>query len=142
MKKTDKKRILKILHATKSHTYFATVDGNKPVIRSVSPIVENDLSIWIATFGNSRKVWQIKKNPNVCLEFVSQPDGSKCAIVHGRAQIVKNLAQKKRVWKIAPYDMSGYFPAGPSSKDYCLLKIRIKAIEWHDRWVKAKIYKT
>jgi general stress protein 26 len=141
MSAKDRKKIVTLMKKICLHAYLATVDGRQPWVRSVSPIVENDLSIWIATFHASRKVRQIKKNPNVCLEFVSQPNGDQCVIVFGAAKIVKKPADKKRVWKIAPYDLSQYFPAGPTDKNYGLLRIAIKKIVWRDRWAKTKIYR-
>lgn len=141
MSKSDKKRIVAIMKKIAMLSYFATCDGRKPVIRPVSSIVENDLSIWITTFSNSRKVKQIKKNPNICLAFVEYPRGNKSAIVFGKAKIINNLKDKIRIWDIAPFNLKEYFPDGPSSKDYCLLRIIPDRIEWREGWEKTRIYK-
>ncbi|TKJ43354.1 hypothetical protein CEE36_04800 [candidate division TA06 bacterium B3_TA06] len=114
------------------HAYLATCDGDQPRVRPVSPIVEDDMSIWVTTFASSRKVKQIKANPKISLAFVEQPTGEKAAVVIGEAQIIPDLAEKKRVWKLATFDLSQYFPDGPESRDFCLLKIVIKKIEWRD----------
>jgi general stress protein 26 len=142
MKITDKKRILAIMKKTKNHTYLATADNGQPIIRSMTPIIEADMTIWLATFNSSRKVKQIKKNPRVCLAFISQPNGDKTAIVMGKAKIVNDLKDKKRVWKIASYDMSQYFKKGPASAEFCLLKIIISKIEWWNDWQTGRqVYK-
>jgi uncharacterized pyridoxamine 5'-phosphate oxidase family protein len=44
---SDKEKIVTIMKANSRHTYFATCDGDQPFVRPVSPIVEDDLSIWI-----------------------------------------------------------------------------------------------
>ena len=138
-KAKDKKKILKILKKTCGHAFLATVDGIRPWVRSVSPIIGNNLlSIWISTYVKSRKVKQIKKNPNVCLHFAKQPDGSMVATVHGRAKIVRNIKDKKRVWKLAQFDMKQYFPDGPESKNFCLLRIVPNVIEWWDSWTAGR----
>ena len=68
----DKAKMLEITRETSNHAYLATCDATQPIIRSVSPIVEENMSIWVTTFSNSRKVKQIKSNPKICLYFASQ----------------------------------------------------------------------
>jgi general stress protein 26 len=130
----DKKRILRIMKKTCSHAYLATVAGKQPWVRSVSPIVGNDMSIWISTFEKARKVSQIKRNPKVCLHFARQPDGGMVATVHGRAKIVKSIRDKEQVWEMAQFDLKQFFPGGPRSNNFCLLKIIPREIEWWDSW--------
>lgn len=124
------------------HAYLATCDGDQPRVRSVSPIIEDNMSVWVTTYSTSRKVKQIRQNPRICLAFVEQPNGDKAAIVIGEAQITLDIEEKKRVWKLATFDLSEYFSNGPDSDEFCLLKIIIKRIEWRDSWTsKVKIYK-
>jgi general stress protein 26 len=95
----------------------------------------------VTTVGTSRKVKQIQQNPKICLAFVEQPKGVKAAIVIGEARIIPDMAEKERVWKLASFDLYEYFPKGPASKAFCLLKIVIKRIEWRESWTAgAKIY--
>jgi general stress protein 26 len=134
MANADREKILSILKKTAAHAFLATCDGGAPVIRSVSPIVEDDLSMWIATFANADKVKQVRKNPNVCLHFVSHPNGDQGATVRGRAVLVEDIETKRRVWGKASYDLAGYFPGGPESEAYGLLKIVPETITWRDNW--------
>ncbi|MBE0431765.1 MAG: pyridoxamine 5'-phosphate oxidase family protein [Dehalococcoidia bacterium] len=123
------------------HAYLATSDGDQPRVRPVSPIIEDDTSIWITTFSTSGKIRQIRQNPRICLAFVEQPDGDKAATVVGEAQIVPNVKEKTRIWKLATFDLCEHFPKGPDSEEFCLLKIAIKRIEWRDSWTaKTRIY--
>lgn len=125
------------------HAYLATCDGNQPFVRPVSPIVEDNLSIWVTTFCSSRKVKQIKSNPKICLAFVEQPSGDKAAVVFGEAKMVSDLEEKRRIWNLAVFDLSQHFPEGPESKEFCLLKIKVERIEWRDSWEGGtKIYKS
>jgi general stress protein 26 len=74
--------------------------------------------------------------------FVEQPSGDKAAVVFGEVEIVSDLKEKRRVLKLATFDLSQHFPKGPESKELCLLKITAKKIEWRERWEGgAKIYK-
>jgi general stress protein 26 len=141
MATTDKQKIVKIMKKASDFAFFATGDGDQPRVRAVSPLVENDMSIWVATMLSSRKVQQIRKNPKVNLAFVVPPNGEQSATVMGEAEIIKDMKQKKRIWGLLSYDPSQFFPEGPESKEYCVLKINIKQIEWWEDWESGrKIY--
>jgi general stress protein 26 len=130
MNPSDKQKIVDIMKRTNLFAFLATGDGDQPRVRPVTPIVEDDMSIWVATSAESRKVKQVRQNPKISLAFVQHPDGEKAATVIGEAEIVADIKQKKRIWELAPYDLSQYFPNGPESEDYCLLKISVGTIEW------------
>jgi len=130
MNTSEKQKIVDIMKECCLFAFLATSDGDQPQVRPVSPIVEDDLSVWVATFASSRKVKQINQNPKICLSFVQHPSGEKSAMIIGEAKVTEDMEQKKRVWKLAPYDISQHFPEGPESKEYCLLKINPKKIEW------------
>ncbi|UCH32102.1 MAG: pyridoxamine 5'-phosphate oxidase family protein [Candidatus Bathyarchaeota archaeon] len=142
MKASEKQKMIGIMKDNCLHAYLGTCDADQPVVRPVSPIVEDDASVWVATFCSSRKVNQIRKNPKICLAFVEQPRGDKAAVVFGEALIIPDLEEKKRIWNLASFDLSQYFPEGPESKEYCLLKIKIEKIEWREGWEEGtKVYK-
>jgi len=122
------------MKASSLHAYLATVEGDEPRVRPVTPIVEDDMSIWVATFATSRKVKQLAQNPNISLAFVEHPDGNKAAVVLGRAVSETSPEQRRRVWKLTPYDLAGYFPGGPDSGEYCLLRIVPRQVEWREDW--------
>jgi len=130
MNSPEKQKIVEIMKKASDFAFLATCDGDQPRIRPVAPIVEDDMSIWVATSAKSRKVKQIKQNPRISLAFVQHPEGEKAATVIGEAEILPDMEQKKRIWELAPYDLSQYFPNGPESEDYCLLKINVGKIEW------------
>jgi len=130
MATTDKQKIVEIMKKASNFSFFATSDGDQPRVRPVSAMVEDDMSVWVATSAASRKVQQLKKNPKVSLAFVQQPQGDKAATIIGEAEIVEAMEQKKRVWGLASYDPLQFWPDGPESKDYCVLKINIKQVEW------------
>jgi len=138
---TDREKIVAIMKENSRHAYLATCDGDQPRVRPVSPIVGDDMSLWVATYASSRKVKQIKDNPKVCMAFVAQPDGDKAAFVLATAEIIPAADEKKRVWGLAPFDLSQYFAEGPGSPEFCLLKMIINKIEWWDSWTEGpKVY--
>jgi general stress protein 26 len=141
MNSPEEQKIVSIMKENCIHAYLATCDGDQPRVRIVSPIVEDDMSTWVTTRSTSRKVKQLRENPKICLAFVELPDGDKAAIVIGEAQIIPDIEKKRRIWKMATFDLYEHFPNGPDSDDFCLLKIIIKRIEWRDSGIgEAKIY--
>jgi general stress protein 26 len=138
MNSPDKQKIIGIMKKASGFAFLATGDGDQPRVRPVTPIVEDDMSIWVATSAESRKVKQIKQNPKISLAFVQHPEGEKAATVIGEAEIVADMEQRKRIWELAPYDLSQYFPNGPESEDYCLLKISVGKIEWWEDFESGK----
>ena len=135
MNLSDEQKIVSIMKDNFLYASLATCDGDQPRVRTVSPIVEDDMSIWVTTRSTSRKVKQLRENPKICLSFVEPPDGDKAAIVIGEARIIPDIEKKKRVWKLAPFDLYEHFPNGPESDDFCILKIAIKRIEWRESWI-------
>jgi len=138
---SDEQKIVSIMKDNSLHASLATCDGDQPRVRTVSPIVEDDMSMWVTTRSTSRKVKQLRENPKICLVFVEPPDGEKAATVIGEARIIPDVRKRRRVWKLAPFDLYEHFPNGPDSDDFCLLKIIVKRIEWRESWKSgAKIY--
>jgi general stress protein 26 len=134
MANNDKQKIVEIMKKSSNFAFFATNDGDQPKVRPMSACVEDDMSIWLATMANSRKARQVKRNPKVSLAFVVPPTGDETAIVMGEAEIVEDMDQKKRIWGLLSYDPKQFWPEGPESKDYCLLKIDIKQVEWWENF--------
>lgn len=140
MNSSEKEKIVTIMKENCLFAFLATSDNHQPQVRPVSAIVEDDMSIWVATYANSRKVKQINQNSKISLAFVKYPSGEKTAIVTGEAEVINNVEEKKRLWKLAPYDMSQHFKE-PESEEFCLLKINPKKIEWWDSWANGrKVY--
>jgi len=131
---SDREKVLGIIRQAASHAYLATCDGDQAVVRSISPTVDDDLTLWVSTSASAHKVKQIRKNPKVCFLFVVQPTGEKSAAVYGKAQIVTDVETKKRIWGLASFDLSQFIPGGPESPEYGLLKISPDEIHWQDGW--------
>jgi len=104
-----------------------TEDG-KPWTRYVTPFADENLAFWMATFINSRKVAQIKKNPEVHLTTgVSDPEKAESYLqIQGRAKILTDKETKKAVW----FDHLAQIFSGPDDPNYCVCKITPYRIEY------------
>lgn len=107
---------------------LATVDGNAPRVRMVHPTWEGDV-LWVATGPTTPKATQIQANGEVDVQFQVAPDDFVHLMVRGTAEVLTDQATKVRVWDVMDYDLSQFWPDGPTSDAYCLVKITPQRVE-------------
>ncbi len=107
---------------------LATVDGNEPRVRMVHPTWEGDV-LWVATGPTTPKATQIRANSAVDIQFQVAPDDFVHLLVRGTAEVLTDPATKKRVWDVMDYDLAQFWPDGPESEAFCLLKITPARVE-------------
>ena len=103
-----------------------TEDG-KPWVRYCTPFADENLTIWMATFIHSRKVPQIRKNPEVHLTTgVTDPETAESYLqIQGKAEILTDEKTKRAVW----FDHLAQIFSGPDDPNYCVCKITPYRIE-------------
>ncbi len=122
-----KQRIGEILQQSQLAS-FATISGSgKPWVRYVFCLGQADMSIRFATFTNSRKVAQIKQNPEVHLTCgISDPAEMRPYLqIQGRAEFVSDRAERHGFWKES---LTAYFN-GPDDPNYGIVVITPERIE-------------
>jgi len=138
---SDEAKIIDIMKKNFLHAYLATCDGVQPMVRPVSPIIQDCSNVWVSTMANSRKVDQMRANPRVSMAFVELPRGEKAATVIGQAREVTDPEEKRKVWDLAGFDLSVHFPEGPTSDLFSVFRIDVDKIEWRDQYVGGvKVY--
>lgn len=103
-----------------------TLDG-KPWVRYVVCEGKADMSIRFATFRNSRKVAQIRNNPEVHLTCgVASPADMKPYVqIQGTAVFLMDTAERNDFWKES---LNSYF-SGPEDSNYGVVVIKPYRIE-------------
>ena len=101
---------------------LATVEGDQPRVRMVHPTWEGDI-LWIATGPGTPKARQIQNNPCVDIQFQVAPEDFTHLLVRGDAEVLQDEATKRRIWDVMDYDLSQFWPEGPTSPEYCLLRV-------------------
>ncbi|KMY69283.1 hypothetical protein AAU61_03920 [Desulfocarbo indianensis] len=110
---------------------FATLtEDGKPWVRYVTPLADQDLVIRFATFIASRKVAQVKQNPEVHLTLgVTDPMTAQSYIqVQGKAQIKTDQASREKVW----FDRLKAYFQGPDDPNLAVVEITPYRIEFMD----------
>lgn len=102
-------------------------DDGRPWVRYVMGKADNNLVFRFCTHMGSRKVGQIRKNPNTHISLgVTDLETAKHWLqVQGTAEISTDAAERRSFW----FDeLSDYF-SGPDDPDYCIIMIRPSRIE-------------
>ncbi|OGP74209.1 MAG: hypothetical protein A2V86_13835 [Deltaproteobacteria bacterium RBG_16_49_23] len=127
MTELKKKILAKINKPTLSALATLTEDG-RPWVRYVTPVADENLTVWMATFINSRKVAQIRKNPEVHLTVgvTDFESGESYLQIQGRAEILTDKETKRAVW----FDQLKNIYSGPDDPNYAVCKITPYRIEF------------
>ena len=109
---------------------LATIQEGKPAVRFMALFGLDDLTLIGATSKSSRKVEQIKKNPEVALTIWSGKSfGDPYVTIQGKCSIYEDLETKKKFWNPK---MEVYFQK-PENPDYVIIKFVPQRIEfYHD----------
>ncbi len=125
-----KEKISKVL---KNHHFavLATVTTDKkpkPWVRYVFVNSDKDFNLWFASFKDSRKVIQIKKNPEVHLTLGvdSSDEMGNYLQIQGKAKLVTDKKTLKTKWK---KDWANYFK-GPEDPNYSIISVKPYRIEF------------
>jgi len=104
-----------------------TEDG-KPWVRYVTPMADENLTLWMATFIRSRKVAQIRKNSEVHLTLgvTTMETAESYLQIQGRAEILTDEKTKKTVW----LDQLKAIFSGPDDPNYVVCRITPYRIEY------------
>ena len=113
-----------IIDSARSRALITVDENGKPQARTmyVFPPEEN-MVIWLGTSTESRKVKQIKNNPNVMV-FYYDTKGRSYVSLAGKARLVNDPEKKARYWKKS---WTRYFP--DPDKDYILIEVTPERLE-------------
>ena len=107
---------------------FATItEDGKPWVRYVTPHASEDLTIRFSTFIGSRKVAQIKKNPEVHLTCgVTDPATAQTYLqIQGKAELSTDKAEREAFWN----DYLKRYFKGPDDPNYGIIIVKPYRIE-------------
>lgn len=107
---------------------LATIKDGKPWVRYMVVQPQADLTLFTTSFAPSRKVEQIRKNPNVHLAFGADPRDYALPYVNivGTAEILTDSATKLKCWK---EEYKQYYK-GPDDPNYVVIRIVPSLIEY------------
>ena len=106
---------------------LATMKDGKPWVRYVTTTGTEDLTLYVNTFSQSRKVAQIKANPNVHVIVGGNADDMNRPYlnIEATADVLEDDETKRKLWYD---DLKDYF-SGPDDPNRVVLKIKPTVIE-------------
>ena len=107
---------------------LATVIDNEARVRMVHPTWEGDI-LWIATGPNTAKAREIRENSAVDIQFQVAPEDFVHLLVRGSATVLTDQETKDRIWQVMDYDLAQFWPDGPKSQEYCVVKVEPTRVE-------------
>ena len=113
-----------IIDSARCRTFITVDENGKPQARTMSTFPpEEDMVIWLGTNPRSRKIKQIKNNPNVMVYYYDTK-GLSYVSVAGQARIVDDPEKKIHYWKKS---WTRYYP--DPKKDYVLIEVTPERLE-------------
>ena len=113
-----------IIDSAQCRTLITVDENGKPQARTMSPFPpEEDMVIWLGTNPRSRKVKQIKNNPNVMVFYYDTKSFSYVSVA-GKARLVSDPEKRVHYWKEG---WTQYYP--DPEKDYILIEVTPKKLE-------------
>jgi general stress protein 26 len=80
--------------------YLATIDGDQPRLRPVSPVRTDGFTVYVANLRGYHKTAEIAANPKVELCYLS--DGHDQVRITGTAEVLRNRAVLESIWEENP----------------------------------------
>lgn len=113
-----------IIDSSKCRILITVDEDGKPHAREMDPFEpDENMVIWFGTNPKTRKVQQIKGNPNVAVFYYDSKSVSYVSI-NGTAELVNDPKLKQKYWK----DYWERYYADPE-KDYILIKVVPERLE-------------
>ena len=107
-----------IIDSARCSVLVSVDEEGRPHAREMDPFdPDENMVIWFATNPNTRKVQQIRNNPNVAV-FYYDTKGMSYVSINGKAELVNDPAEKERHWKTY---WKRYYP--DRDKDMILIKV-------------------
>jgi general stress protein 26 len=125
---TLKDHILETIGKPQLASLATLSEEGKPWVRYVVTMGDKDLTLRFTSYLDSRKVAQMKKNPEVHLTCGANSLESEDSYlqIQGRAEVATDETERRGFWR---EDLKRYF-SGPDDPNYCVVKVAPYRIEY------------
>jgi general stress protein 26 len=109
---------------------FATMDGDQPCVRPVSPLRNDEFTIFVASLRSSHKTGEIEANAKV--EMCYMTPGHDQVRLTGIAHEVKDRAVKLQLWESTPL-LRMYLPS-VDDPQFVLYRVEASRVRFMREW--------
>lgn len=110
--------------------YLATVDGDQPRVRPISPVMTDGFTVYVANLRGYRKTVEIAANPRVELCYLD--DHHDQLRITGIAEIVTDRDLTQKIWEANP--LLRKFLGSVDSPELILYRIRPTRVRFMKEW--------
>jgi len=129
-------RLARAVMAADRFPFLATVDGDRPRLRPVSPVRTDGFTVYVANLRSYHKTGEIAANPRVELAYLSAEHDQ--VRISGRAEVVTDQGVLQEIWDANPL-LRHYLGArdNPALIVYRVLPERVRfmrewSLEYHE----------
>lgn len=110
--------------------YLATMDGDQPRVRPVSPVRTDGFTVYVANLRQYHKTGEIAANPKVELCYLD--DGHNQVRITGVAEIVTDAATLQSIWDANP--LLRQYLGRIDNPDFILYRIVSNHVRYMREW--------
>jgi len=110
--------------------YLATLDGDQPRVRPVSPVRTDGFTVYVANLRNYHKTIEIEANPKVELCYLN--DSHDQVRITGIAETVDDRELLLQIWESNPL-MKQYL-GSPDNPQLIIYRIRPETVRFMREW--------
>lgn len=107
---------------------WATQSSKGPRVRMVHPTWEGDI-LWLATGPDTPKAKQMRKYPEVDVQWQVAPPNFIHIMCRGTAELLMDDETRAHAWEALDYDLNDFFPGGPTDPNYVAIKVTPTRVE-------------
>ena len=129
----DTSRLAELARETMARAPFpmlASVDGDRPRLRPVSPVGVDDFTVYVASLRSSNKTLELKVNPAVELCYLD--DGHDQVRIAGTAELVLDVPTRQSIWDRNP--LLRAFLGTIENPEFMLYRIRPERVLFMREW--------
>lgn len=129
----DPEQLVELSHETMARAQFpmlASVDGDRPRLRPVSPVAVDGFTVYVASLRSSHKTVELESNPEVELCYLDA--GHDQVRIAGQAELVLDPVVRQEVWERNPLLRS--FLKSIDNPEFMLYRIRPERVLFMREW--------
>ena len=110
--------------------FLATVDGNRPRLRPVSPVRTDGFTVYVASLKSYHKTGEIEANPMVELAYLSADHDQ--VRISGQAEVLTDRALLGEIWDANP--LLRHYLGSPENPELIVYRIVPERVRFMHEW--------
>ena len=110
---------------------LATLDGNQPRVRPVSPVKTDGFTVYVANLRSYHKTAEIAANPNVELSYLDA--GHNQVRITGIAEVLSDRSELEAIWQANPPKLRQYL-GSVDNPELIVYRIRPTRVRYMQEW--------